>query len=150
MHSVPEAVALITAAATPLPAEPTPLAEALGRVLAADIRSPITLPHWTNSAMDGYAVRGEDVAGTTEAHPVSLRVLETVAAGAFPTRAVGRGEATRIMTGAPLPVALIEAALHAVIKGTPPTRADSPPSLAALTTADAQALQEVLSTLIAC
>ena len=103
MHSVPEAVALITAAATPLPTEPTPLAEALGRVLAADIRSPITLPHWTNSAMDGYAVRGEDVAGTTEAHPVSLRVLETVAAGAFPTRAVGRGEATRIMTGAPLP-----------------------------------------------
>ena len=103
MHSVPEAVAPITAAATPLPTEPTPLAEALGRVLAADIRSPITLPHWTNSAMDGYAVRGEDVAGTTEAHPVSLRVLETVAAGAFPTRAVGRGEATRIMTGAPLP-----------------------------------------------
>ena len=103
MHSVPEAVALITAAAAPLAAEPTPLAEALGRVLAEDVRSPITLPHWTNSAMDGYAVRGDDVAGANETAPVTLRVLETVAAGAFPTRAVGVGEATRIMTGAPLP-----------------------------------------------
>lgn len=103
MHSVPEAVALITGAATPLPAEPTPLAEALGRVLAESIHSPITLPHWTNSAMDGYAVRGADVAGASERTPVMLRVLETVAAGAFPTRAVEAGEATRIMTGAPLP-----------------------------------------------
>jgi molybdopterin molybdotransferase len=103
MHSVPEAVALITAAASPLPAEPTTLGDALGRVLATDLRSPITLPHWTNSAMDGYAVRGSDVAGASESAPVTLRVLETVAAGAFPTRAVGAGEATRIMTGAPLP-----------------------------------------------
>jgi molybdopterin molybdotransferase len=103
MHSVPEAVALITAGTSPLPPEPTALGDALGRVLATDIRSPITLPHWTNSAMDGYAVRGSDVAGASERAPVTLRVLETVAAGAFPTRAVAAGEATRIMTGAPLP-----------------------------------------------
>ena len=69
MHSVPEAVALITAAASPLPAEPTTLGDALGRVLATDLCSPITLPHWTNSAMDGYAVRGSDVAGRARAPP---------------------------------------------------------------------------------
>ena len=103
MHGVSEAAALIPGAPTPLPAEPTSLAESLGRVLATEIRSPITLPHATNSAMDGYAVRGGDVAGASETAPVTLRVLETVAAGAFPTRAVGAGEATRIMTGAPLP-----------------------------------------------
>ena len=49
---------------------------------------------------------------------------------------MGQVELLDAVTGAPLPVASIEAALHAVIKGTPPTTADSPPSLAALTTAD--------------
>jgi molybdopterin molybdotransferase len=63
----------------------------------------MTLPAWDNSAMDGYAVRGEDIDTATRERPVQLRVLETVAAGKFATRAVGPGEATRIMTGAPLP-----------------------------------------------
>src|SRR5690606_33252351 len=60
-------------------------------------------PHWTNSAMDGYAVRAEDIRGASEAQPVTLPVLETVPAGAFPSVKVGPGQATRIMTGAPLP-----------------------------------------------
>jgi molybdopterin molybdotransferase len=103
MHSVAEAVARITEGITPLAIESVPLGEALGRVLAEDIRSPITLPHWDNSAMDGYAVRGADIAGASAETPVTLPVLETVAAGAFPTRALGPGEAIRIMTGAPMP-----------------------------------------------
>ena len=103
MHSVADAVARITAAAAPLPEETVPIAEALGRVLADDVRSPITLPHWTNSAMDGYAVRGVDAAGASATSPRTLPVVETVAAGAFPTRGIQPGEATRIMTGAPLP-----------------------------------------------
>lgn len=103
MHSVADAVARITAAATPLPEETVPLDAALGRVLADDVRSPITLPHWTNSAMDGYAVRGADATGASPETPVTLPVVETVAAGAFPSRALRAGEATRIMTGAPLP-----------------------------------------------
>jgi len=53
--------------------------------------------------MDGYAVRGVDIAGARAESPVTLPVLETIAAGAFPTRALGAGEATRIMTGAPIP-----------------------------------------------
>ncbi|MEY4608186.1 MAG: hypothetical protein RL625_403 [Gemmatimonadota bacterium] len=103
MHSVAEAVARITEGISPLPVEPVALGEALGRVLAQDIQSPITLPHWDNSAMDGYAVRGGEIAGASAEHPIELPVLETVAAGAFPTRALGPGAATRIMTGAPMP-----------------------------------------------
>lgn len=80
-----------------------PLDDALDGVLAEDIVSPLDIPAWTNSAMDGYAVRAEDVRGASEEHPVRLRVVEQIPAGAFPTRAVGRGEAARIFTGAPLP-----------------------------------------------
>lgn len=103
MLSVHEAVARILADVRPLEEETVPVREALGRVLAQDVISPITLPAWTNSAMDGYAVRGADVLGASEGTPVELPVLETVAAGAFPTLPLGPGQATRIMTGAPLP-----------------------------------------------
>ena len=103
MLSVTEAVARILQDITPLADEAVTLRDALGRVLAHDVISPITLPHWTNSAMDGYAVRANDVLGASEAHPIELPVLETIAAGAFATRVLGPGQATRIMTGAPLP-----------------------------------------------
>ena len=103
MLSVPEAAERIAAAFSPLPTERVALREALGRVLAEDVLSPITLPHWTNSAMDGYAVRAADMQGASEAKPVELPVIETVAAGAFPSLPLDPGQATRIMTGAPLP-----------------------------------------------
>lgn len=103
MQSVAEAVGRILAQLRPLPAERVALDDALGRVLAESVISPITLPHWTNSAMDGYAVRGEDIVGAATQSPVILPVLETIAAGAFPTRAIGPRECSRIMTGAPLP-----------------------------------------------
>ncbi len=103
MLSVAEAVAQITSAVQPLDAERVPLLDAPGRVLAADARATYTLPAHANSAMDGYAVRAADLKGASEATPRTFRVLETVAAGQFPTRAVAAGEATRIMTGAPLP-----------------------------------------------
>ena len=80
-----------------------PLDDALEAVLAQDVVSPIDIPAWTNSAMDGYATRGQDVRGATEAAPVRLRVIEHVPAGRFPTLAIGAGECTRIFTGAPLP-----------------------------------------------
>lgn len=103
MLSVAEAAARIVAGVGVLPAERVPLREAVGRVLAEDAISPITLPHWSNSAMDGYAVRAEDITGASEDAPVELPVLETVAAGAFPSVPVRARQATRIMTGAPLP-----------------------------------------------
>lgn len=103
MQSVAEAVDRILTDVRPLPAEVVALDDSLGRVLAADVISPITLPHWTNSAMDGYAVRGDEVTGASEDAPITLPVMETIAAGAFPSRPLGAGETMRIMTGAPLP-----------------------------------------------
>jgi molybdopterin molybdotransferase len=103
MLSVQEASAQILDAIERLAPERVPLLDALGRVLATPAVASYTLPHWDNSAMDGYAVRADDVSAASETAPASLRVLETVAAGAFPNVPVRAGEATRIMTGAPLP-----------------------------------------------
>ena len=85
------------------PALRVPLDDALASVLAEDIVSPLDIPAWTNSAMDGYAARGADVRGASAASPVRLRVVEQLPAGAFPTHALGPGECARIFTGAPLP-----------------------------------------------
>jgi molybdopterin molybdotransferase len=103
MLSVPEAAARITAAVAPLPPIDMALADALGCVLAADAVSPITLPAWDNSAMDGYAVHGADVAGASEADARSLPVIASIAAGAPVPVALPRGAAMQIMTGAPMP-----------------------------------------------
>jgi molybdopterin molybdotransferase len=100
---VAEASARILSGIEPLGTERVALLDALGRVLASPVASPVTIPAWDNSAMDGYAVRADEVAGASESNPVTLDVLETVAAGAFPTRALSAGTATRIMTGAPVP-----------------------------------------------
>jgi molybdopterin molybdotransferase len=85
------------------PALRVPLDDALDSVLAHDVVSPLDIPAWTNSAMDGYAVRAADLRGASAAAPVRLRVVESIAAGRFPQRAVGPGECARIFTGAPLP-----------------------------------------------
>lgn len=94
-----EAARLILEHFRPLPPERRPLREALDAVLAEDVSSPIDLPPWDNSAMDGYAARSADLedAGT------DLDVIETVPAGQFPSKPIGAGQATRIFTGAPLP-----------------------------------------------
>ena len=86
-----------------LGAETVQLAEALGRVLARDVVSPVSLPPFDNASMDGFAVHAADVHGASTDHPVRLRLIGTIAAGALPTRAIERGEAARIMTGAPVP-----------------------------------------------
>jgi molybdopterin molybdotransferase len=86
-----------------LPAETVALEAASGLVLAEPVTSAMTLPPWANSAMDGFAVRGSDVAGASRDQPVVLRVLGEVAAGQAPGQAVVAGTAIRIMTGAMLP-----------------------------------------------
>lgn len=98
-----DAAARILAAIVPQPPLRVPLDSALGSVLAEPVRSPIDIPFWANSAMDGYAVRGDDVRGATRAAPKSLRVIEEIPAGRFPTRPIGPGECARIFTGAPVP-----------------------------------------------
>jgi molybdopterin molybdotransferase len=104
MLSVAEAVALIIGDVSALDVERVPLLDALGRVLATDARATYTLPACDNSAMDGYAVRASELAGASADAPRTFRVVETVQAGQFPSRAIEPGEATRIMTGAPLPI----------------------------------------------
>ncbi|QGA49869.1 gephyrin-like molybdotransferase Glp [Pseudomonas brassicacearum] len=75
------------------------LDQALGRVLAADIRSPMNLPPWDNSAMDGYALRAADL----PAGGGHLTLVGRIAAGEAPGQPLQAGQAVRIFTGAPLP-----------------------------------------------
>ena len=103
MLPVAEAVARILADVARGPVERVALRDAVGRVLATPAISPITIPAWDNSAMDGYAVRAADIERSSAEAPVTLPVLETIAAGGFPTRPLPPGFAMRIMTGAPLP-----------------------------------------------
>jgi molybdopterin molybdotransferase len=98
MMTPAEAARLIIGHFQPLAPRRRPLRDALDAVLAEDVTSPIDLPPWDNSAMDGYAARSTDVATGAV-----LDVIETVPAGQFPTKAVGERQAVRIFTGAPLP-----------------------------------------------
>ncbi|MGH7865435.1 MAG: gephyrin-like molybdotransferase Glp, partial [Candidatus Binataceae bacterium] len=93
MLSADEALRIVLETARPLGVERVSLQGALGRVLAEEIRSPRDIPGFANSAMDGFAVRAADVASASEAHPVPLKVLETVPAGKMPTKRIGPGEA---------------------------------------------------------
>jgi molybdenum cofactor synthesis domain-containing protein len=79
------------------------LAEALGCVVAEDVRAEEAIPRFANTAVDGFAVRAADTAGARPDRPVELKVVATLAAGAAPDRPVETGEAMRIMTGAPIP-----------------------------------------------
>ena len=98
---VAEAEKLIGARVTSVSGqEMVPLRAALGRVLTADLIAPVNLPPFDNSAVDGYAVRGEDIDSTREQR---LAIVDRVAAGHAATHAVKSGEAVRIFTGAPMP-----------------------------------------------
>ncbi|MFM7231072.1 MAG: gephyrin-like molybdotransferase Glp [bacterium] len=98
-----EARARVLAAARALPPERVPVRDAVGRALREDVIAPHDLPAFRNSAMDGFAVRSTDLAGASDATPVTLRVVSVLPAGTAATRALGPGEAARIMTGAPVP-----------------------------------------------
>ncbi len=97
--SVTEALARVLDGIAPLEAESVAIEAARGRVLAADLAARLTQPPFDASAMDGYAVRAEDVA----ALPATLRLIGVAAAGSGFRESVGRGEAVRIFTGAPVP-----------------------------------------------
>ncbi|MGA8695660.1 MAG: gephyrin-like molybdotransferase Glp [Xanthobacteraceae bacterium] len=98
---VAEAEQLIAARVNPISGrQSVPLREALGRVLAADIIAPVNLPPFDNSAVDGYAVRGEDIDAAREQR---FAIVDRVAAGHAAAHAVKSGEAVRIFTGAPMP-----------------------------------------------
>lgn len=79
------------------------LKKSLGHFLAEDIISSVSLPHWNNSAMDGFALRSFDTAGASLARPSFLSIAATIQAGDRKIYSLKKGEAARIMTGAPVP-----------------------------------------------
>lgn len=91
----------VVAKAKPLRQKSVPLADALGRTLARGIRARDPIPPFSKATMDGYAVRAVDTRPAKG--PVELAVVEDLPAGRVSRRAVGPGQAVRIMTGAPLP-----------------------------------------------
>ena len=95
-------VSQVLEALSPLEGGRVPLGRAHRRVLAEDVTAAVPVPPWTNSAMDGYAVRAKDTTGACPQTPVVLPVSGDVPAGAAP-RPLAEGTAQRIMTGAMLP-----------------------------------------------
>jgi molybdopterin molybdotransferase len=103
LRNVDDAIQQILATITPLSTETITLPDAGGRVLAQDIESDVNLPPFDNSAMDGYAIHAEASQTATQSTPVELDVTMDIPAGVYPTDALDKGQAARIMTGAPLP-----------------------------------------------
>ena len=88
---------------TPVTTEKIPLLESAGRILADDLRALESVPPFDRSPYDGYALRASDTVCASKEHPVTLRILEEVPAGAVPTKPVTSMTATKILTGAPIP-----------------------------------------------
>ncbi|PHJ53920.1 molybdopterin molybdenumtransferase [Nostoc linckia z18] len=107
MLSVSNAQAIILNLVQPLDnqrdTEVVDLLAAASRILAAPVSSPLDFPHWDNSAMDGYAVRYEDVQDSSAQQPTVLDIIEEIPAGYQPQSIIGRGQAARIFTGAVMP-----------------------------------------------
>ena len=79
------------------------LNDVLGRVLSEDVRSDIDMPPFDKALMDGYALQGADIASASSNTPVILDVIEEIPAGTVPQKRVACGQASQIMTGAPVP-----------------------------------------------
>ena len=103
MISVGEALRRLLSSFSPVAREEVPLEKAAGRVLSEDIKSEIDLPLFTNFSMDGFAVRAKDVRGADPNHSIRLFVVEDILAGKKPTRILDKNQASRIMTGFPIP-----------------------------------------------
>jgi molybdopterin molybdotransferase len=93
----------ILSAIEPLPPVSLPLREAFGCVLAEEVRAQHDIPTFASSAMDGFAVRAEDVTGASEARPTALSLAGEVEMGRRPEVTVGPGAAARIPTGGAIP-----------------------------------------------
>ncbi len=103
MRSVSEHQRVVSQLISARPTASVGLADSLGLVLADDVIAPLSLPVFDNSAMDGYAVRAEDVIGANPVNPVKLPVAEDIPAGRTDLLTLAPGTAHRIMTGAPMP-----------------------------------------------
>lgn len=100
---IEDAQRLVLDAVEPLACEPVELPAALGRVLGEDVSAAEPVPAFDNSAMDGFAVRSQDVAGADRGSPAVLGVVDESRAGSPAAATLGGGEAISISTGAVLP-----------------------------------------------
>ena len=103
MIPVDEALNKILSNVYPLGSEKVSILDALGRVISEDIQANRNIPPLDNSAMDGYALKYEDVQKASSSDPVRLEVIEDLPAGFISKKKLERGKAIRIMTGAPIP-----------------------------------------------
>lgn len=101
--SVDQVSRLVRELARALSAESVGLAEATGRVLAGEVVAPVAVPGFLRAAMDGYALRGEETFGASDYNPLTFRLIGQAMPGRPFPGVVGRGQAVRIMTGAPVP-----------------------------------------------
>ena len=102
--TVEDALAWVAAHASKLSSQPVSIWSAVGRVLATDIISPVDVPQFARSMMDGYALQAADSLGATGYNRLELRIIGQSLPGRPFGGVVERGQAVRIMTGAPLPV----------------------------------------------
>lgn len=105
MISVEEAREVVLSQVEPLPAERVALLDALGRVAAAPCSSDMDVAPFAHSAMDGFALKADQIASATEDAPVQLKVIAEIGAGAVYDGPIAADECVRIMTGAELPQA---------------------------------------------
>ena len=103
MIDVEEAHQFIVVETPLMEAVELPLTEAVGLVLARDIEASEDIPPFNSSAMDGFALRASDTANATADQPVSLRIVDHIRAGQWPSKSIGPGEAMGITTGSPIP-----------------------------------------------
>lgn len=103
MVPLEEAREILLSKVRALESERVSLIEAMGRVLAQPVIAEEPVPSFDRSPLDGYAVRTSDVAGASQEHPVTLRVIEEVPAGYIATQPLVSGTAIKVLTGAPLP-----------------------------------------------
>ncbi len=107
MLPVEQAESIILSLVQPLDAEidqeKVAITQVSGRILAKSVVSSLDFPHWDNSAMDGYAVRYQDVADASIDHPKLLEIIEEIPAGSTPKSTIKMGQAARIFTGSCIP-----------------------------------------------
>lgn len=103
LMAVEAALEVILGAITPVRVEQVPLPNSAGRVLAQSMVAGVNVPPFANSAMDGYAVVGADIAAAAPENPVLLQVVANIPAGTASDVSLSPGTAARIMTGAPMP-----------------------------------------------
>lgn len=103
LMALEQAQRIVSESCTPLPTERVQLDQALGRTLAEEVIATAAVPAFDNSAMDGYAVRAQDLAGAGATNPISLKLVGESRAGHPSSRTLGVGQAIAISTGAMMP-----------------------------------------------